>query len=428
MSSSVAIATVSSEEILDSRGYPTLRTTVALADGTSASAAVPSGTSTGQYEAVELRDRDASRYAGHGVLQAVANVNGPIAQALVGLEPDDQWRIDATLTAIDGTEFKSRFGANAILSASLACAKAAAMACGLPLFQYLGGDAAHVIPVPMLNILNGGQHAHDGPDVQEFMVVPHGAPTFREALRYAVETCHALREVLQDANLSVNTGGQGGFAPHLTSNDTALDMLMIAIERAGYLPGDEISIALDFAASSLHSGERYRLDREGISLSTAEMVDYVGVWLRHYPIISIEDPLADSDWSGFGALTAAYGDDVQIVGDDLFVSNRMFLVRGVAQRCCNAVLIKPNQVGTVTETLDTARMAREAGLRRWFPIVPATPRTQASRTSRLRSTAGRPSRGRRRTESGSPSTTGCSRSKRNWARRLCTQDDARSDI
>jgi enolase len=358
----------------------------------------------------------------------VANVNGPIAQALVGLEPDDQWRIDATLTAIDGTEFKSRFGANAILSASLACAKAAAMACGLPLFQYLGGDAAHVIPVPMLNILNGGQHAHDGPDVQEFMVVPHGAPTFREALRYAVETCHALREVLQDANLSVNTGGQGGFAPHLTSNDTALDMLMIAIERAGYLPGDEISIALDFAASSLHSGERYRLDREGISLSTAEMVDYVGVWLRHYPIISIEDPLADSDWSGFGALTAAYGDDVQIVGDDLFVSNRMFLVRGVAQRCCNAVLIKPNQVGTVTETLDTARMAREAGLRRWFPIVPATPRTQASRTSRLRSTAGRPSRGRRRTESGSPSTTGCSRSKRNWARRLCTQDDARSDI
>lgn len=358
---SVAIASVVADEILDSRGNPTLRTTVVLADGTTASASVPSGASTGQYEALELRDGDSSRYSGNGVLQAVANVNGPIADALVGIQPDDQWRIDATLIAVDGSEFKTRLGANAILGASLACARAASLACGLPLFRYLGGDGAHVLPVPMLNILNGGQHAHDGPDVQEFMIVPLGAPTFREALRYAVETYHALRDVLREADLSVSTGYEGGYVPRVESNAAAMDMLMLAIRRAGYRPGDDIAIALDFAASSLHDGKLYRLPREGIAMSSAEMIDYLGGWMGRYPIVSIEDPLADTDWPGFTALTAALGAHVQLVGDDLFVSNRRFLVRGIAKRCCNAVLIKPNQVGTVTETQDTARMALSAG-------------------------------------------------------------------
>ena len=361
MTSSVAIASVTADEILDSRGNPTLCTTVVLADGTTASASVPSGASTGRYEAVELRDCKPSRYAGNGVLQAVANVNGPIADVLVGLQPDDQWRIDASLIAVDGSEFKSRLGANALLGASLACARAASLACELPLFRYLGGDNAHVLPVPLLNILNGGQHVHDGPDVQEFMIVPLGAPTFREALRYAVETYHALGEVLRDANLAVSTGDEGGYVPRLKSNAVAMDMLLLAIERAGYRPGDDIAIALDFAASALHDGERYRLSREGMTLSSEEMIDYVTDWVRRYPIVSIEDPLADSDWPGFIALTEALGAHVQIVGDDLFVSNRMFLVRGIAKRCCNAVLIKPNQVGTVTETQDTARMALSAG-------------------------------------------------------------------
>jgi enolase len=361
MTHSVAIASVTADEILDSRGNPTLRTTVVLADSTAASASVPSGASTGQYEAVELRDGDPSRYCGNGVLQAVANVNGPIAAALVGLQPDDQWRIDATLIGVDGSEFKRRLGANAILGTSLACARAASLACGLPLFRYLGGDGAHVLPVPMLNILNGGQHAHDGPDVQEFMVVPLGAPTFREALRYAVETYHALREVLHEVGLAVSTEDEGGYVPGLESNAAAMDLLMLAIERAGYRAGDDVAIALDFAASSVYDGQRYRLSREGVDLSSAEMTDYLASWIRRYPIVSIEDPLADTDWAGFAALTGTLGAGVQIVGDDLFASNRMFLVRGIAKRCCNAVLIKPNQVGTVTETQDTARMALSAG-------------------------------------------------------------------
>jgi enolase len=361
MTGSVAIASVTADEVLDSRGNPTLRTTVVLADGTTASASVPSGASTGQYEAVELRDGDPSRYCGNGVLQAVANVNGPIAAALVGLQPDDQWRIDATLIGVDGSEFKRRLGANAILGTSLACARAASLACGLPLFRYLGGDSAHVLPVPMLNILNGGQHAHDGPDVQEFMIVPLGAPTFREALRYAVETYHALREVLHEAGLAVSTGDEGGYVPGLESNAAAMDLLMLAIERAGYRAGHDVAIALDFAASCLYDRQRYRLSREGVDLSSAEMTDYLTRWLGRYPIVSIEDPLADTDWPGFEALTGALGGRVQIVGDDLFASNRMFLVRGIAKRCCNAVLIKLNQVGTVTETQDTARMALSAG-------------------------------------------------------------------
>ena len=361
MTGSVEITSVLADEILDSRGNPTLRTTVVLADGTTGSASVPSGTSTGQFEAVELRDGDSGRYDGRGVLRAVANVNGPIAQALVGLQPDDQWRIDATLIAVDGSEFKRRLGSNAILGASLACAQAAARACGLPLFRYLGGDSAHVLPVPMLNVLNGGRHAHGGPDIQEFMVVPVGAPTFGEALRYAVETYHALRDVLRDAGMPANTGDEGGFVPTNATNERAVEMLVRAIERAGYRPADDIAIALDVSASSLLRNETYAFADEGAFLSVDDMIECLAGWRRRYPIISIEDPLADSDWPGFARLTARLGDTTQVVGDDLFVSNRMFLIRGVAQRCCNAVLIKPNQVGTVTETLDTARMALSVG-------------------------------------------------------------------
>ncbi|MHB9842067.1 phosphopyruvate hydratase [Paraburkholderia terrae] len=361
MTGSVEIASVMADEIIDSRGNPTLRTTVVLADGTTGSASVPSGTSTGQFEAVELRDGDTGRYDGRGVLRAVSNVNGPIAQALIGLQPDDQWRIDATLIAVDGSEYKKRLGSNAILSASLACAQAAARACELPLFRYLGGDAAHVLPVPMLNVLNGGRHAHGGPDIQEFMVVPVGASTFGEALRYAVETYHALREVLCEAGMRANTGDEGGFVPTNATNERAVEMLVRAIERAGYRPADDIAIALDVSASSLLKNETYAFAAEGASLSADDMIECLAGWRRRYPIISVEDPLADSDWSGFARLTARLGDTMQVVGDDLFVSNRMFLVRGIAQRCCNAVLIKPNQVGTVTETLDTARMAISVG-------------------------------------------------------------------
>lgn len=361
MSAPVAISTVTAAEVLDSRGNPTIEATVTLTDGTRASASVPAGTSIGKHEAIECRDGIATRYAGLGVLDAVRNVNGPIAKALKDLQPDDQWRIDATLVGADGSEFKSRLGANAILGVSLACARVAARTCGLPLFRYLGGDHAHVMPVPLLNVLNGGRHAYNGPDIQEFMIVPLGAPTFREALRYAAETYHALREVLTDGGASTSIGDEGGYVPHLHSNVAALDVLMLAIERAGYRPGDDIAIALDFAASSFHDSGVYHLARDGKSLSTEEMIDYCESWLGRYPIVSMEDPLADDDWKGFARMTATLGNRLQIVGDDLFVSNRRYLVRGVAERCCNGVLIKPNQVGTVSETLDTARMALSIG-------------------------------------------------------------------
>ncbi|CAB3793670.1 Enolase [Paraburkholderia caffeinitolerans] len=361
MGASASIARVMGAEVLDSRGNPTVQVTVVLDDGSLASATVPSGASTGDAEAVELRDGDRRRYGGKGVLNAVRHVNELIGPALTGLLADDQWRIDAVLIELDGTDSKSRLGANATLGASLACARVAAQACHLPLCRYLGGDAAHILPTPMLNVLDGGIHGNGGPDLQEFMLVPLGAPTFREALRYGVETYHALRELLVERRTVTNVGDEGGFVPVLSSNGAALDLMMQAIERAGYRPGEDISLALDFAATSLWHDGRYRLEREGRSLSAQEMTGLCREWGERYPLVSVEDPLMDNDWDGYAELTRELGDRMQIAGDDLFVSNRSFLVKGIAQRCCNCVVIKPNQVGTVTETLNTARMALAAG-------------------------------------------------------------------
>jgi enolase len=361
MNTEAVIKTVFADEILDSRGNPTVEVTITLTSGVAATAAVPSGASTGEFEAVELRDRDNRRYGGKGVLNAVKHVNDDIARVLTGMRVDDQRRIDEKLIETDGTESKCRLGANAVLGASLACAKAAALEAGLPLFRYLGGADAHVLPVPMFNVLNGGKHGHGGPDVQEFKLVPLGAPTFREALRYGAETYHALGAVLAEAGASTNVGDEGGYVPQLPSNAAAMEAIMRAIERAGYRPGEDIAIGIDPAATSFYEGDRYVLTRDGKSLTSHEMTAYWADWLDRYPLISLEDPLADSDWEGFAELTRELGSRVQIVGDDLFVTNRKFLQRGIDERCCNSILIKLNQIGTVTETLDTAALALSAG-------------------------------------------------------------------
>ncbi|WP_322054949.1 phosphopyruvate hydratase [Paraburkholderia bannensis] len=361
MSSRAVIEQISADEILDSRGNPTVEVSVTLSSGVTASAAVPSGASTGEFEAVELRDKDPKRYGGKGVLCAVSHVSVEIAWALRGMRVDDQRLIDEKLIETDGSESKRVLGANAILGASLACAKAAAAEGALPLFRYLGGAYAHVLPVPMFNVLNGGKHGHGGPDVQEYKLVPLGAPTFREALRYGAETYHALGAVLIDAGLSTNVGDEGGYVPQLPSNEAALELILRAIERAGYRPGEDIAIGIDPAASSFYEGGRYRLVRDGKTLTTEEMIAYWADWVNRYPLVSLEDPLADGDWAGFAALTRELGSRVQIVGDDLFVTNRRFLQRGIDEHCCNSVLIKLNQIGTVTETLDTARLASSAG-------------------------------------------------------------------
>ncbi len=356
-----AVAALDAGEILDSRGYPTVQVRVVLEDGTEAVAAVPSGASTGRLEACERRDGDLGRYAGKGVLGAVSQVVGPVFQALRGLRADEQRSVDRVLADLDGTASKSRLGANTTLGVSLACARAAAAAHRLPLFRYLGGADAHVLPVPMFNVLNGGKHADGGPDIQEFKLIPVGAPTFGEALRYGTQVYHALRDLLVARGLSANVGDEGGFVPLLASNAQALDLLMTAIESAGFAPGEDVGIGLDPAASSFFADGRYCLRRDGLSLSSGELTDYWADWIGRYPILSIEDPLADDDWDGFAALTRALGDKVQIIGDDLFVTNARLLARGIRERCCNSILIKPNQIGTVTETLDTARMALRAG-------------------------------------------------------------------
>jgi enolase len=361
MSKPVQIATLVADEVLDSRGNPTVEVTVTLSDGTLAQTTVPSGASTGKFEAVELRDGDASRYGGKGVLKAVNNVNGEIASSLTGLDATDQRHIDETLIELDGTEAKSRLGANAILGASLACARAAAQSERLALFQYLGGADAHVLPVPMFNVINGGKHAANGPDVQEFKLVPLGAPTFREAYRYGAETYHALRSIISEMGVSTNVGDEGGFVPQLESNVAAMDAIMRAIERAGYRPGEDIAIGLDPAASSFYENDAYHLVRDKLTLATRDMIDYWKSWVSGYPLVSLEDPLADSDWAGFATITKELGDQVQIVGDDLFVTNWKFLSRGIKEGCCNSILIKLNQIGTVTETMDTAQMAVGAG-------------------------------------------------------------------
>jgi enolase len=360
------IELVRAREILDSRGNPTIEVEVGLLDGSLGRAGVPSGASTGENEAVELRDGDDGRYLGKGVTQAVTNVHETITPALLGRDATRQREIDQLLRDLDGTDNKANLGANAILGVSLAVAKAAAEACGLPLYAYLGGPNAHLLPVPCMNVLNGGSHADSNVDFQEFMIAPVGAATFREALRMGAETYHHLKKVLQQRGLSTGLGDEGGFAPDLGSNTEALDLLIDGIEAAGYRPGDDLAIALDPAASEFHRDGAYHLDGEGRVLSTEEMVELWADLVSRYPIVSIEDGLDENDWDGFAQLTARIGDDVQIVGDDLLVTNPTFVQRGIEEGAANSVLVKVNQIGSLTETLDAVSLAHRA---RWTTMI-----------------------------------------------------------
>ncbi|HEY6379618.1 MAG TPA: phosphopyruvate hydratase [Candidatus Dormibacteraeota bacterium] len=356
-----AIEEIGALEVLDSRGNPTLEVEVRLAEGFSGRALVPSGASTGAHEAVELRDGDAARYGGKGVLGAVENVIDTIAPALAGRDASDQRLIDATLVELDGTATKSRLGANAILGVSLACARAAAEVTGLPLYRYLGGAGSHLLPVPLLNVLNGGVHAQSSVDFQEFMLAPLGLPTFAEALRAGAECFHALRGVLSERGLSTGQGDEGGFAPDLASNEQALEVLIEAIEKAGYRPGEEVALALDPATSELFSEGRYVLKGEGRTLEPGALVELRVSWCVRYPIGSIEDGMAADDWGGWAELTERIGDRIQLVGDDLFVTNVHRLREGIDREVANAVLIKPNQIGTLTETFETLELATRSG-------------------------------------------------------------------
>jgi enolase len=354
------IEKVHGRQILDSRGNPTVEVDVLLKSGAAGRAAVPSGASTGEFEAVELRDgKDA--WAGKGVTRAVANVNGELAEAVTGLDPADQEALDRTMIELDGSPNKGRLGANAILGVSLAGAKAAAAEAGSPLWRYLGGAAAHVLPVPMMNVLNGGAHADNKVDFQEFMVVPVGAPSFSEGLRIGVEVFHALKRTLHDRGLSTAVGDEGGFAPDLESNEAALEMLIAGIEAAGHRPGDDVAIALDPATSEIFQNGVYALEHEGRSLSSEEMADYWAEMASRYPIVSIEDGMDEEDWDGWELLTERIGGQVQLVGDDLFVTNTERFGRGIELGVANSILIKVNQIGTLTETLAAMRMAEEAG-------------------------------------------------------------------
>jgi enolase len=350
-------------EILDSRGNPTIEVEVYLESGVMGSAIVPSGASTGVFEAVELRDNDKSRYMGKGVLNAVANVNDIIAPEIIGLDAVDQVAIDEIMIELDGTENKSKLGANAILGVSMAVARAASEALDLPLFQYLGGVNAKQIPMPMLNILNGGAHADNNVDIQEFMIMPLGAETYSEGLRMCVEVYHNLKAVLKSRGLATGVGDEGGFAPNLKSNEEAFQVIVEAIEKAGYKPGEDLKIAIDTAASSFYLEDEkiYDLAGEGVRKTAEEMVDYYEEMVGKYPIISIEDGLAEDDWDGWNLLTKRLGDRIQIVGDDIFVTNMTRLKKGIEQKSANSILIKLNQIGTVTETLDTIEMAKRAG-------------------------------------------------------------------
>jgi enolase len=353
---------VAAREILDSRGNPTVEVEVELVSGARARAAVPSGASTGAHEAVELRDGE-QRYAGLGVQDAVAHVNGEIHDAVVGLDAADQRILDAALCALDGTDAKGRLGANALLGVSLAAAKAVAEECGMPLYRYVGGANAHVLPVPMMNVLNGGAHADSNVDLQEFMILPVGAVSFSEGLRWGAETYHALKRILKERGLGTGLGDEGGFAPNLASNEDALQLLVDAIEHAGYKPGEELALALDAATTEFYIDGTYELRGEGRSLSSAEMVGYLAALCDRYPIVSIEDGMAEDDWDGWAALTAELGERVQLVGDDVFVTNTERLARGIAAGVANAILIKVNQIGTLTETLDTVTLATTSGYR-----------------------------------------------------------------
>ncbi len=361
------ILSVQGMEILDSRGNPTVRVCVALESGVRAAAAVPSGASTGEHEAVELRDGDPARYGGKGVLNAVTAVNTVLAPLLKGRSASEQADLDRAMIACDGTPNKGALGANAILGTSMALARAAALAAGRPLYQWLGGESAARLPVPMMNILNGGKHADNSVDFQEFMVMPVGAPSFAEALRCGTETFHALKKLLIQNGYATGVGDEGGFAPNLRSNEEACELIVAAISAAGYTPGRDAAIALDPAASSFVENGRYNLAKSGQGLKTsAEMTALYQAWAKRFPIVSIEDGLAENDWDGFRAQTAALGKAVQIVGDDLFVTNTRFITRGIREKAANAVLIKLNQIGTVTETVEAIRLCQEAG---WGYII-----------------------------------------------------------
>ncbi|HET8765897.1 MAG TPA: phosphopyruvate hydratase [Pedococcus sp.] len=357
-----SIDAVGAREILDSRGNPTVEVEVALDDGTIARAAVPSGASTGAFEAVERRDGDKGRYLGKGVEAAVDAVLDEINPKLVGYEASEQRLVDQVMLDLDGTDNKGKLGANAILGVSLAIAKAAAESAGLPLFRYVGGPNAHVLPVPMMNILNGGSHADSNVDVQEFMIAPIGAESFREALRWGAEVYHALKSVLKERGLATGLGDEGGFAPNLESNRAALDLILEAIEKAGYQPGTQIALALDVAASEFHN-EDGTYQFEGVAKSSGELIDYYAELVESYPLVSIEDPLDEEDWDGWKAMTERLGSKVQLVGDDLFVTNPERLGRGIASGTANALLVKVNQIGSLTETLDAVDLAHRNGYR-----------------------------------------------------------------
>jgi enolase len=363
---STLIEEVIAREVLDSRGNPTVEVDVQLESGDVGRAIVPSSASTGAHEALELRDGDKKRYGGKGVLKAVANVNDTIAEALNGLDAADQVGIDTTLIELDGTETKSKLGANAILGVSLACAKASAAALGLPLYRYLGGVYAHVLPTPMMNILNGGKHAQNSTDFQEFMVMPVGAESFREALRWGAEIYQSLKNVLHDRGQGTNVGDEGGFAPSLPTNEAAIEVIMEAIQKAGYTPGEQVMLAMDPAVTEIYHDGKYHLARENRSLTSEEMVEYWADIAARYPLISLEDGVAEDDWEGWKLLRQRIGDKVQLVGDDFLVTNVKRLARAIDENAANSILIKLNQIGSLTETISAIQMAQRAG---WTAIV-----------------------------------------------------------
>ncbi len=419
------IAEVRAREILDSRGNPTVEAEVLLDSRASGWAAVPSGASTGSREAIELRDRDPGRYGGKGVRRAVANVNGEIRAALVG-RLAVQREIDEGLVALDGSPSKARLGANAILAVSLACAHAAARDANVPLYRHLGSSADPVLPVPMMNILNGGAHADNSVDFQEFMILPVGAPSFSEALRYGVEVFHALKQVLHARGLATAVGDEGGFAPDLPGNEAAVEVILEAIGAAGYRAGEEIWIGLDVASSEFHRDGAYVLESEGKRFTPAEFVEVLAGWAERYPILSIEDGMAEGDWEGWSLLTRRLGKRVQLVGDDLFVTNTAILAQGIERSVANSLLVKLNQIGTLTETLDAIAMARSAGYSAVISTAPARPRTSRSPTSRWRRPRVRSRPDRCAAPTAWLSTTGCSGSKTSSARRRATRAGRRS--
>jgi enolase len=361
-----AIVDIVGREILDSRGNPTVECDVLLESGTMGRAAVPSGASTGSREAIELRDGDKNRYGGKGVLKAVEHINTEISESVLGLDASEQAFLDKTLIDLDGSDNKGRLGANATLAVSMAVARAAAEESGLPLYRYFGGMNANQLPVPMMNVINGGAHANNNLDLQELMIIPIGAPTFREAVRYGAEVFHALKKIIDAKGMTTAVGDEGGFAPNVASHEAAIQMILEAIEKAGYKPGEQIAIGLDCAASEFHKDGKYHLEGEGLTLSAAEWTDILATWCDKYPIISIEDGMGESDWDGWKHLTDKLGAKVQLVGDDLFVTNTKILKEGIDKGIANSILIKINQIGTLSETFAAIEMAKRAG---WTSVI-----------------------------------------------------------